>query len=97
LKSIAIRGANRTFTGDCYGAHMWRTWIVSRPQADCLEAQLAGARLALACPYSCSDEYEAAVIAARREAGVYGGKRHQRHALIAAAAMLVLLLLVAAT
>jgi hypothetical protein len=74
---------------------MWRTWILSRPQADCLEAQLAGARLALACSYSCSDEYEAAIIASRRQAGVYGGKRHQRHVLLAAVVTFALLLLAA--
>jgi hypothetical protein len=74
---------------------MRRTLILSRAQSDCLEAELMGARLALACSYSCSDEYEAAIIAARRAAGAYGGKRHQRHALLVAVAALALLLLVA--
>jgi hypothetical protein len=73
---------------------MWRTWILPRPQADCLEAQLAGARLALACSYSCSDEYEAAIIASRRQAGAYGGKRHPRYVFLAAA-LLALLLVIA--
>jgi hypothetical protein len=95
LEFIAIHHANRPFTCGRYDGCMRRTWMVSRPQADCLEAQLAGARLALACSYSCSDEYEAAVIAARRKAGIYGGERHRRCAVVAAAAMLALLLLAA--
>ena len=36
-----------------------------------LEERLEGARLAFACPYSCSDEFEAATIAHRRAAGEY--------------------------
>lgn len=39
-------------------------------QALSLDAELAGA--AMACRYSCSDEYEAALIAERRRAGAYG-------------------------
>ena len=69
-----------------------------RPQADCfsLETQAASAGLALACAYSSADEYEAAVITARRGAGAYGRKHSQRHTLIAAAVTAMLLLLFAA-
>lgn len=42
---------------------------VDRPSN--LEAMLEGARLAFACPYSSSDEYEAATIEDRRAAGAY--------------------------
>ncbi len=68
-----------------------------RPQADCfsLETQAASAGLALACAYSSADEYEAAVITARRNAGAYGAK-HSQHALIAVAVTAMLLLLLAA-
>jgi hypothetical protein len=70
-----------------------------RSQAGCfnLETQAACAGLAMACDYSGSDEYEAAVIAARRDAGAYGAKHHQRHVMIAAAATAVALLLIIAT
>ena len=72
---------------------MWSTRTQLQPQADvvALEANVARAGLALACPYSTSDEYEAAVIQARRDAGAYGGK--QRHMLLAAAAAAAAILL----
>ena len=40
-----------------------------------LDAEQAGA--AMACRYSSSDEYEAALIAERRAAGAYGGSRRR--------------------
>jgi len=50
----------------------------------------------MACPFSSSDEFEAAIIRARLDAGVYGPKRRRRrrHILLAGAAssMLVVLL-----
>jgi hypothetical protein len=46
-------------------------------------AQRAGA--ALACAYSSSAEYDAALIAERRAAGVYGPKRHRKQMLVTAA------------
>ena len=48
-----------------------------------LETQAASARLALACIYSGAEEYEASVIARRRQAGAYGSSR--RHVAIATA------------
>jgi hypothetical protein len=45
-----------------------------------LETNAASARVALACIYSCSDEFEAEVIRAKRDAGVYGPRRQWRHA-----------------
>ena len=45
-----------------------------------LEAYAARAGAALACAYSTSAEYDAALIAERRAAGVYGPKRTQAHA-----------------
>lgn len=39
-----------------------------------LEANAVCARLALACAYSSSDEYEAEIIRIRRAAGAYGGR-----------------------
>ncbi len=59
----------------------------SRPDAAVLTleayAQRAGA--ALACAYSSSAEFDAALIAERRAAGVYGPKRHRKQMLVTAA------------
>ena len=50
-----------------------------------LEAYAQRAGAALACAYSSSAEYDAALIAERRAAGVYGPKRHRKQMLISAA------------
>jgi hypothetical protein len=57
----------------------------AHPQAAglALVAERAGA--ALACAYSSSAEYDAALIAERRAAGVYGPKRHRKQMLVTAA------------
>ena len=47
----------------------------SNPRSDSGALEVAGAGLALACSYSSSDEYEAAIIAERRAAGAYAPKR----------------------
>ncbi|MGB7256529.1 MAG: hypothetical protein ACRECC_14540 [Pseudolabrys sp.] len=60
-----------------------------------LEAYAEGAGLALACAYSSSAEFDAALIAERRAAGVYGPRRHRRQMLVTAAAILAALLAVA--
>ena len=60
-----------------------------------LEAYAERAGLALACPYSSSAEFDAALIAARRAAGVYGPRRHRKRllaAVIAAGLALITLL-----
>lgn len=49
-----------------------------------LEASARHAGAALACLYSSSAEFDAALIAERRAAGVYGPKRHRRQILTAA-------------
>jgi hypothetical protein len=49
-----------------------------------LEANLERAGYALACPFTSSSEFEAAVIRAKRQAGVYGPRRHRRLAIFAA-------------
>jgi hypothetical protein len=46
-----------------------------------LEAYAERAGAALACAYSSSAEYDAALIAERRAAGVYGPRRHRRQRL----------------
>lgn len=43
-----------------------------------LEACAEGAGRALACSYSSSAEFDAALIQARRAAGVYGPRRHRQ-------------------
>lgn len=50
-----------------------------------LEAYAARAGAALACAYSTSAEYDAALIAERRAAGVYGPKRRRKRMLATAA------------
>ena len=80
---------------------MWRPWIPSQPTSDILALQnhVERAGYAWACSFTSSAEFEAAVIRARREAGVYGGRRRPRSiagytaaAAIGALLMLVLLL-----
>lgn len=56
-----------------------------RPDALTLEAYAERAGAALACAFSNSAEFDAALIAARRAAGVYGPRRHRRQMLITAA------------
>jgi hypothetical protein len=64
-----------------------------------LEAYAERAGAALACAYSSSAEYDAALIAARRAAGIYGPERQRRRMLataagIAAALAVILFLIV---
>jgi len=54
-----------------------------------LEAYAERAGAALACAYSSSAEFDAALIAARRAAGAYGPRRHRRPMLVTAAAIAV--------
>ena len=61
---------------------MLRPTILVRPDADLLEAHALVAGAALACAYSSSAEYDAALIAERRAAGVYGPRRHRKRMLI---------------
>jgi hypothetical protein len=58
-----------------------------------LEAYAERAGAALACVYSSSAEYDAALIAERRAAGVYGPRRHRRHWLAVAAGVAVLIII----
>jgi hypothetical protein len=46
-----------------------------------LEAYAQRAGLALACSFSSAAEFDAALIAARRAAGVYGPRRHRKQKL----------------
>ena len=52
---------------------MWQARLQNGSEAHALALE-AGAGLAFACAYSSSDEYEAEVIQARRNAGAYGSK-----------------------
>jgi len=67
------------------------------PDADVLtlEAHAEGAGSALACAYSSSAEFDAALIAARRAAGVYGPRRHRRQLMVSAAALISALVILA--
>ncbi len=48
---------------------------------EALEAGVERARMALACTFSSSAEYEASIIQAKRDAGVYGPKQRRRQLL----------------
>jgi hypothetical protein len=75
---------------------MWESLTLFRKRNAelALESTFVRAGSALACPFSSSDEFEAAVIRSRLDAGVYGPKRRQRHILLvgAASGMLVAVL-----
>jgi hypothetical protein len=67
---------------------MLRFSISARPaDAPSLEAHAAFAGLALACPFSSSAEFDAALIAERRAAGIYGPRRYRRQRLVLSAAV----------
>jgi hypothetical protein len=59
-------------------------WIVRSPLQPRIERGADSAGLALACAYSSSDEYEAAIIAERRAAGRYGQSRKPAVLMLAA-------------
>jgi len=62
---------------------MSRSFAIPHSDLLALEANAAGA--ALACAYSTSAEYDAALIAERRAAGIYGPKRRRKQMLVTAA------------
>jgi hypothetical protein len=66
---------------------MLRTANSGHPDAAilALEAYAERAGAALACAYSSSAEFDAALIAERRAAGVYGPKRRRKQLLVTAA------------
>lgn len=78
---------------------MWQILSPLRPKAAVLALQNNAERAgtALACPFSSSDEFEAAVIQSRLRAGIYGPKRRRRsmaYGVAAAATFAALLLLI---
>jgi hypothetical protein len=62
-------------------------------QSLALEGCADSAGRALACIFSSSEEFEAALIAERRAEGRYGPRRHRRHILAGAVAALALAIL----
>lgn len=68
---------------------MFDSAAFTRGNADsiALEVYAERAGAALACAFSSSAEFEAALIAARRAAGVYGPRRYRRRFFIAACAV----------
>jgi|RhiMetdeSRZDD1v2_1073273.scaffolds.fasta_scaffold312995_2 hypothetical protein len=71
---------------------MWRLRPL-KPAMLALETSVERAGEALACAFSSSAEYEAALIAARRAAGRYGPSRHRRLLMVVAALAALLLAL----
>jgi hypothetical protein len=74
---------------------MWHLLHPSRLPAEGLapEAYLERAGSALACAFASSEEFEAAIIRAKRDAGVYGPRRRYRQVAIATVVATVLLTL----
>ena len=68
---------------------MWRSLAGAHSDLTALEAYAARAGAALACAYSSSAEFDAALIAERRAAGVYGPRRHRRQILVSTAGIAV--------
>jgi hypothetical protein len=64
---------------------MSRSLVSPHSDLMALEAYAARAGAALACVYSSSAEYDAALIAERRAAGIYGPKRRRKQMLLTAA------------
>jgi hypothetical protein len=75
---------------------MWHPRLPSRSSAGMLALQIGAERAgcALACPYSSSAEFEAAVIRSKLAAGIYGPRRRRRQMLYAGAAIGMLVVLV---
>src|SRR5262245_9696671 len=69
---------------------LWR----GRADLLALENTVARAGQALACPFSSSAEFEAAVVRSKLDAGVYGPKRRRRYVLYAGAVTSTLAVLV---
>jgi len=74
---------------------MWGSHDSAGAQALSLETCATQAGAALACAYSNSAEFDAALIAARRAAGIYGPKRHRRQLLMTATGIVAGLAVVA--
>ncbi len=66
---------------------MWHSQRFAQVGAEfhALELTAERAGCAWGCPFASSDEYEAATIQARRDAGFYAPKRQRRHVLLLAA------------
>jgi hypothetical protein len=58
-----------------------RTSLGAEAGGAALESTARRAGMALACPFSTSAEFEAAVVRAKRDAGAYGPKRRRRRVL----------------
>jgi hypothetical protein len=74
---------------------MSRSLATTDSELTVLEAYAARAGAALACAYSSSAEFDAALIAERRAAGIYGPKRHRRQMLMTVAAIAAALAVIA--
>ncbi len=68
--------------------------IAAAAESPAPEAYLERAGSALACAFASSEEFEAAIIRAKRDAGVYGPKRRYRQIAIAIVTATVLLALI---
>jgi len=72
---------------------MWGGRVASRLSADmlALESHVERAGRALACAFSSSAEFEAAVVKSKLDAGIYGPKRRRRLVVLAGIAAGILI------
>jgi hypothetical protein len=70
--------------------------VVHVNQSVALEGSAEGAGCALACMFSSSDEFEAALIAERRAEGRYGPRKYRKQKLLAFAASALAIVLILA-
>jgi hypothetical protein len=77
------RAGNQTFTVLRYDAPMSQSRAIADLEADIVALRAAAERAgtALACLFSSSDEFEAAVVRLRREQGAYGTPARSRRPL----------------
>jgi hypothetical protein len=77
---------------------MWHTFAFDRMRTDALALELNAERAgrALACAYTSSAEFDAAVIRAKRAAGRYGSRRVWRSVVLIGATLGMLLIIAAA-
>ena len=80
--SIWQAGATRRLPVGPYDGPMWqfRIPLGQRAEVLALNSHVKRAGLALACPFSSSAEFEAAIINSKRRAGMYGPRRQYRYA-----------------
>lgn len=85
--AVAAAASTEPLPTTRYPVRMRDSLVSSVAPSDWLQHEAQRAGLALACPYSSSAEFEAAVIRARRRAGAFRVAQVRRYAIVAACMM----------